>query len=350
MASSSTGLQVEPQPAQNELFGAVQSCADAAGLTVRVATTADAAALNQAHLRFTMEMQSWNPRNKNDSVRSPALASVPSRPRARDGGFATSISGDNVGACARGHPLALLGSAYAETFDKPIRFAQVPDSDASGIKSLIEDEPECIILLTRELVDCACSQVVGFVYSYDDGPTAATADGAAERRRSIRRHSGSGTAERSCYIAEVYIEPPDRGRGLGEILVGASLAAALKRRTNDVHLYVTHRNHAAVRLYEKIGFKDVGESSDAVHDRLMKIGDLSSLTLPAKVLRARAAKHAGAGDGRRTTRSVGGVRKPPPMLPASPFHPGKGKSKGQSKGKRQVCLRDSLTSYLRFFF
>ena len=60
-----------------------------------------------------------------------------------------------------------------------------------------------------------------------------------------------------------------------------------------MHLYVTHRNHAAVRLYQKLGFKDVGESSDAVHDRLMKIGDLSSLTLPAKILRARAAKHAG---------------------------------------------------------
>jgi GNAT superfamily N-acetyltransferase len=142
----------------------------------------------------------------------------------------------------------------------------VPDSLTSGIRELIEAEGgERILLLTRELPDCRTSTIVGFVYSYDD---------------TVR----GGT---SCYIAQVYVEPSERGRGLGEVLVCAALAAAHRRATDAAHLYVCSRNTAACRLYSKLGFQDGGVSDDTVHDRMMRIPSIEGNPLPEQALAGR---------------------------------------------------------------
>ena len=127
--------------------------------------------------------------------------------------------------------------------------AHIPDGLAAGIRQIIQDEGgERIMLLTRQLPDCSGGgEIIGFVYSCDE----------------VVR---SGT---SCYIAEVFVEPSERGQGLGDLLVSTALASALSRGTSASHLYVCHRNAAAVQLYEKHGFKSDGESGDPTHDVVM---------------------------------------------------------------------------------
>ena len=127
--------------------------------------------------------------------------------------------------------------------------SHIPDGLTAGIRQIIQDEGgDRIMLLTRELADCAGGgEVIGFVYSCDE----------------VVR---SGT---SCYIAEVFVEPSERGQGLGDLLVAAALASALSRGTRASHLYVCHRNAAAVQLYEKHGFESDGDSGDPTHDLVM---------------------------------------------------------------------------------
>ncbi len=127
--------------------------------------------------------------------------------------------------------------------------AHIPDGLAAGIRQIIQDEGgDRIMLLTRQLPDCSGGgEIIGFVYSCDE----------------VVR---SGT---SCYIAEVFVEPSERGQGLGDLLVATALASALARGTSASHLYVCHRNTAAVQLYEKHGFKGDGDSGDPTHDLVM---------------------------------------------------------------------------------
>ena len=172
---------------------------------------------------------------------------------------------DGIDACARSLGLTLRPSSEA---DAPsitrahTRFefemaawsaaddtAHIPDGLAAGIRQIIQDEGgDRIMLLTRQLPDCSGGgEIIGFVYSCDEVVRTGT----------------------SCYIAEVFVEPSERGQGLGDLLVATALASALSRGTSASHLYVCHRNAAAVQLYEKHGFKADGDSGDPTHDLVM---------------------------------------------------------------------------------
>ena len=147
----------------------------------------------------------------------------------------------------RAHTRFEMEMAAWSTVDETV--AHIPDGLAAGIRQIIQDEGgERIMLLTRQLPDCSGGgEIIGFVYSCDE----------------VVR---SGT---SCYIAEVFVEPSERGQGLGDLLVSTALASALARGTNASHLYVCHRNAAAVQLYEKHGFESDGDSGDPTHDLVM---------------------------------------------------------------------------------
>ncbi len=66
---------------------------------------------------------------------------------------------------------------------------------------------------------------------------------------------GEGTA----HIAQVAVDPRVQGRGLGEALVQASLAALAACGFTRVTLLVARNNRAARRLYARLGFEPCGQ-------------------------------------------------------------------------------------------
>ena len=205
----------------------------------------------------------------------------------------------------------------------------IPDGLNEGIRTIINEEGgDRIVLLTRELADCGggASEVIGFVYSCDE----------------VENDSDAP----SCYIAEVFVEPSERGNGLGELLVSAALCSAMGRGTSASHLYVCHRNTTAVRLYKKLGFAEDGESGDPTHDLMMSNGALT----PASVLQRLAERQNRQPAARRTGRRKRGGNPAGAAPAAEPQAASRSKhkfavgetvsvTKGKYKGDHGIVLR-----------
>lgn len=58
-----------------------------------------------------------------------------------------------------------------------------------------------------------------------------------------------------CYLAELYVQPGERGHGLGEILLRAALDHARAVGADYVHLGTSEDDVAARHLYEKVGMR-----------------------------------------------------------------------------------------------
>ncbi len=59
-----------------------------------------------------------------------------------------------------------------------------------------------------------------------------------------------------CYLAELYVVPDRRGRGLGRALMEAALRVARERGADTMDIGVDEPDHAARRLYESLGFSN----------------------------------------------------------------------------------------------
>jgi ribosomal protein S18 acetylase RimI-like enzyme len=57
-----------------------------------------------------------------------------------------------------------------------------------------------------------------------------------------------------CYLAELYVAPGSRGRGLGRALLEAAIAAARARGSDHMDLGTSEDDVAARSLYESLGF------------------------------------------------------------------------------------------------
>jgi ribosomal protein S18 acetylase RimI-like enzyme len=57
-----------------------------------------------------------------------------------------------------------------------------------------------------------------------------------------------------CYLAELYVRPALRGRGLGRQLLTAAMDHARERGATYMDLATTNQDTAAVALYESLGF------------------------------------------------------------------------------------------------
>lgn len=70
------------------------------------------------------------------------------------------------------------------------------------------------------------------------------------------------TFDGCCYLSSIGTRPAYRGRGLAGLVTRAAVAAGLARGANLVYLGVFSGNQPAYRLYERLGFRSLGESPD----------------------------------------------------------------------------------------
>ncbi|MBK6762281.1 MAG: GNAT family N-acetyltransferase [Micrococcales bacterium] len=71
----------------------------------------------------------------------------------------------------------------------------------------------------------------------------------------LRFHPSIWSANDECYLAELYVRPAERGRGVGQSLLAAALVTAKERGADYVHLGTTEDDVAARHLYSKLGFR-----------------------------------------------------------------------------------------------
>ena len=77
-----------------------------------------------------------------------------------------------------------------------------------------------------------------------------------------------------CYLAELYVAPEDRGRGLGRALMEAAIALARGRGADHMDLGTSEDDAAARALYESLGFTNREGSRDGpvmfVYERTLR--------------------------------------------------------------------------------
>lgn len=67
--------------------------------------------------------------------------------------------------------------------------------------------------------------------------------------------------ESTATLFGMYVTPRARGRGVGELLVGAVLAEARRQGRAEVVLEVAENNAPAIALYERCGFRPTGATT-----------------------------------------------------------------------------------------
>lgn len=76
------------------------------------------------------------------------------------------------------------------------------------------------------------------------------------------------TPRLECYLAELYVEPGRRGRGLGRALMESVLELARERGADYIELNTEETDVAARALYESLGFRcGEGEAASLYYER-----------------------------------------------------------------------------------
>jgi ribosomal protein S18 acetylase RimI-like enzyme len=112
---------------------------------------------------------------------------------------------------------------FNREYDEP---TPAPSALAERLRQLIEDGDTLVLLA-------------------GDGP-----DGLAV----LRFRAAIWSAGLECYLAELYVTPASRGRGLGRALMQAALSQARQRGADTMDIGVDEPDLAARRLYESLGF------------------------------------------------------------------------------------------------
>ena len=73
--------------------------------------------------------------------------------------------------------------------------------------------------------------------------------------------SSTAPVEGSCELMSLWVSPPSRGTGIGDLLVSAVLNWALVQGADHLTLEVRRLNTAAIRLYKRNGFREAGPAT-----------------------------------------------------------------------------------------
>jgi ribosomal protein S18 acetylase RimI-like enzyme len=79
----------------------------------------------------------------------------------------------------------------------------------------------------------------------------------------LRLRPGLWTTGLECYLAELYVVPERRRRGLGRALVLGAMEAARTRGADFMDLGTDASDHAAHALYKSLGFRNAGPGGEA---------------------------------------------------------------------------------------
>lgn len=85
----------------------------------------------------------------------------------------------------------------------------------------------------------------------------------------------------SWYICAMALFPEFRGQGLGTKLLAIAHGQAQERGFNELSLLVFQQNTAAVRLYERNGFKTIDRAAVVPHNLIQYTGNVLLMTAPA---------------------------------------------------------------------
>lgn len=108
--------------------------------------------------------------------------------------------------------------------------------------------------LARRLAECRSEAGIVVLLvgvGSDAASVGADADGVAVMRLSPSLWSESQEA----YLAEFYVKPERRGRGLGTALLGGALRAAREAGAEYIFLVTSEHDRRAQRVYRKAGFR-----------------------------------------------------------------------------------------------
>lgn len=78
----------------------------------------------------------------------------------------------------------------------------------------------------------------------------------------LRFRAAIWSSRLECYLAELYVTPAQRGRGLGRALVQAAIQEARDRGADTIDIGVDEPDLAARRLYESLGFTNRVRGAD----------------------------------------------------------------------------------------
>lgn len=100
----------------------------------------------------------------------------------------------------------------------------------------------------------------------DEGQTTVLLAGAGPHGLAVLRFRPAiWTEALECYLAELYVTPAHRGRGLGRSLMRAALVFARNRGADRMDLGTSESDVAARALYESLGFSNREGADGAVN-------------------------------------------------------------------------------------
>jgi ribosomal protein S18 acetylase RimI-like enzyme len=114
-----------------------------------------------------------------------------------------------------------------------------PEAIAERMRALIAEEPRFTVLLAG-----------GELRTDGAGADAAGPAGFAV----LRFRAALASEGLECYVAELYVVPALRGRGIGRTLMEAAIAHARAEGADYIDLGTSDDDHAARGLYESLGF------------------------------------------------------------------------------------------------
>jgi ribosomal protein S18 acetylase RimI-like enzyme len=139
------------------------------------------------------------------------------------------------------------------------RVRRADRDDAADIGRLLYDfnrefdeptpEPSALAERLRQLIEGGDTLVV----LAGEGP-----DGVAV----LRFRAAIWSSGLECYLAELYVAPGSRGRGLGRALMEAALSEARLRGADTMDIGVDEPDLVARRLYESLGFTNRAGGAD----------------------------------------------------------------------------------------
>lgn len=84
----------------------------------------------------------------------------------------------------------------------------------------------------------------------------------------VQAYAILSVAAGEAHILTLCVNPGAWRRGYGEMMLGDMLQLARERKAKSVYLEVRPSNQPAIRLYEKIGFKEIGIRPDYYPDEV----------------------------------------------------------------------------------